>query len=124
MNRLGFQNKSQLIGWLEGNSPSKSVSRAMRSGEPILLLGAFRPVPESSWPGWIIRVATKLRAYHVAISMRPDGRANAYFPPYIDWAAYDGHKSKNPLYAGDRPDRAALLKRSGKFERVNDETAQ
>lgn len=117
---IGFQTKEQLIGWLEGNSPSQSVSRALRSDQPILLLGAFKPVPESNWPGWIVRVATRVREYYVAVSIRSDGRRNAYLVPYIDWKCYDGDRSENPLYAGDRPEKAVALKRSEKLQRVND----
>jgi hypothetical protein len=91
-----------------------------------LLLGAFKPLPDSSFPGWIVRVSSPIRAYHAAVSIRPDGRLNAYMVGHIDWKAYDGDRSNLVLYQGDKPDRATLLKRVGKFENlgVNDAHAE
>jgi hypothetical protein len=112
-------NRTTLLAWLEDNAPTPSVKRALLSGLPITILGAFNPLPDSSWPGFIVMAISKTgRVYHVAITMPSFRKSNAYMLGYIDWKSYVG--GEHPLYAGDMPRMAAKAKELGSFERVND----
>ena len=114
---MTIRTREDLLNWLAANAPSKSVSRAFHSEGRILLLGAFRPLPDSNYPGWIVMAGTRFRDYYVAVSIRPDGMLNTYLCDYVDWKCYDGEGAAK-LYAGDRPERAAVLKRARKFQIV------
>lgn len=114
--KRSIRTRQDLLDWLANNAPSMSVARAFKVGGSIIVLGAFRPVPNSNWPGWIVLARTRFRDYYVAVSVRPSGTLNAYLTDIVDWKDYDGVGSPNPLYAGDRPERAAILKQAQKFE--------
>ena len=115
-----FLTRDQLLDWLDQNAPTKAVQRGLHSGLPVVLLGGFRPVPNSNRPGWIVMVQTKTgREYYVAIAIGSHRDPYAYLIDYIDWRDYCS--SNHPLYKGDIPDTAAKHQELGTVERVNDE---
>ena len=112
-------NRTTLLEWLEDNAPTPSLKRALLSGLPITILGAFNPLPDSNSPGFIVRANSKTgRVYHVAITMPTFRKPNAYMIKYIDWKTYVG--GERPLYTGDMPGCAARAKELGQLEVVNE----
>ncbi len=115
-----FLSRDQLLNWLDQNAPTRAVQRGLRSGLPVVLLGGFKPLPNSNRPGWICLVNTKAgREYYVAIAIGQNRDPYAYLTDYIDWK--DFCESKHPLYQGYIPDRARKHRELGTVERVNDE---
>lgn len=108
--------KNELLNWLDQNSPSRSVQRALSSGQPITILGGFNPLPNSNSPGWIILVESKTQEYYVAVAVDRFRGPRSYLIDYIDWASYTG--GTHPLYKGDIPKHAAEHKHLGTIERV------
>ena len=114
-------NKNELLNWLDQNAPTKSVQRALSSGQPITILGGFKPLPNSNSPGWIVLANSKAgREYYIAIAVNNFRDPRAYLIDYIDWASYCGDKSKHPLYRGDIAEHAMEQKFLGTIERVNE----
>jgi hypothetical protein len=112
-------NRDTLLGWLEDNAPTPSLRRALLSGLPVTVLGAFNPLPDSNSPGFIVRACSKTgRVYHVAITVPRFKETNAYMINYIDWKSYTG--GKRPIYRGDMPNMAAKAKQLGSVEVVNE----
>jgi hypothetical protein len=112
-------NRTTLLTWLEENAPTPSLKRALNSGLPVTVLGAFNPLPDSNSPGFIVRAVSKTgKVYHVAVTMPQFRKTNAYMINYIDWKFYVG--GKHPLYAGDMPRSAAKAKELGSIERTNE----
>jgi hypothetical protein len=114
-------NRTTLLTWLEENAPTPSLGRALNSGLPITILGAFNPLPDSNSPGFIVRAVSKTgKVYHVAITMPNFRKSNAYMIKYIDWKTYVGGRCVQPLYRGDMPRSAAKAKELGSIERTNE----
>lgn len=115
-----FLTRDQLLDWLDMNAPTKAVQRGLHSGLPVVLLGGFKPVPNSNRPGWIIMVQTKTgREYYVAIAIGWNREPHAYLIDYIDWK--DFCESEHPLYQGDIPEIAKKHRELGTVERVNED---
>ncbi len=114
-----FLTRDQLLNWLDQNAPTKAIQRGLRSGLPVVLLGGFKPLPNSNRPGWIVLVNTKAgREYYVAIAIGSNRDPYAYLTDYIDWKDYCS--SEHPLYRGDIPEIAAEHRELGTVERVNE----
>ncbi len=113
---LNHFDKNELLNWLDHNSPSRSVQRALSSGYPITILGGFNPLPNSNSPGWIVLVISKSREYYVAVAVDMFRGLRSYLIDYIDWASYTG--GTHPLYKGDIPGHAEEHKNLGTIERV------
>ena len=112
-------NKNELLNWLDQHAPTKSVQRALSSGQPITILGGFKPLPNSNSPGWIVLANSKAgREYYIAIAVNNFRDPRAYLIDYIDWASYTG--GTHPLYKGDIPEYAEEHKQLGTIERVNE----
>lgn len=110
---------NDLLNWLDQNAPTRAVQRGLRSGLPIIVLGGFKPLPDSNRPGWIVLVNTKTgREYYVAIAIGFNRDPYAYLIDYIDWKDYC--ESEHPLYRGDIPDVARKHKLLETVERVNE----
>lgn len=97
------RNRKQLIDWVENNLPSPVLRKAFNHGR-VELLGAFKPVPGSSNPGWIIRVTSSMtgKEWYVAVALHTDtGRLHSYMTDedLIDINNYCGGKTL--LYKGD-----------------------
>ncbi len=97
------RDKKQLFEWLENNLPSVVLRKAVRHGK-CELLGAFRPVPNSSNPGWVIRVTSPMtnREWYVVVALHADtGKLNSYMVEerFVDMDNYVGGNA--PLYKGD-----------------------
>lgn len=115
-----WQNKTDLITWLENHAPTKAAERALLSGGEATLLGAFRPLPESNSPGFIVRVLSRAeRAYHIAIAMSVLRPPRTYLVDYIDWGTYCGEDSENELYRGDMRSFSIHQKTNKVFERLD-----
>ncbi len=109
--------KNKLLDWLDENSPSKSVQRALTSGQPITILGGFNPLPNSNSPGWIVLVnGLAGKEYYVAVAADRFRGPRSFLIDYIDWAMYTG--GTHPLYKGDIPEHAEEHKQLGTVERV------
>ena len=114
-------NKNQLLNWLDNHAPTKSAQRALVSGLPIVILGGFKPLPNSNSPGWIVLANSKAgREYYIAIAVNNFRDPRAYLIDYIDWASYCGDKSEHLLYRGDIVEHAMEQKFLGTVERVNE----
>jgi len=117
--KTNWLTRDQLLTWLDQHAPTRAVRRGLRSGLPIVLLGGFKPLPNSNRPGWIVLVNTKTgREYYVAIAIGSNRNPYAYLIDYIDWASFC--ESKHPLYQGDIPEIARKYRELGTVERVND----
>lgn len=113
-------NRDQLLNWLDQNAPTRAVQRGLHSGLPVVILGGFKPVPNSNRPGWIVLVNTKTgREYYVAIAIGQNRTPYAYLIDYIDWKDYC--ESDHPLYRGDIPEIAERHRLLETVERVNED---
>ncbi len=112
-------NKNKLLNWLDQNAPTKSVQRALSSGQPITILGGFNPLPNSNSPGWIVLVNSITgRGYYVAVAVDRFRGPRSYLIDYIDWASYTG--GSRPLYKGDIPKHAEEHRLLGTVERIGE----
>lgn len=102
---LNWQNKTDLINWLQDNAPTPSTERALQSGQSVTLLGGFKPLPDSNSPGFIVRIVSITnRVYHVAVTMDDFRDPRTFLIGYIDWGHYVGMDSKHELYRGELPE--------------------
>jgi len=97
------RNKKQLFDWLENNLPSAALKKTFMHGK-VELLGAFRPVPGSSNPGWIVRATSPMtgKEWHIVVAFHTDtGKLKSYMTEenLIDINSYCGGETL--LYKGD-----------------------
>ena len=97
------RNRKQLLDWVEDNLPSPVLKKAFRYGR-VELLGAFKPVPGSSNPGWIIRATSSMtgKEWYIVVAFHTDtGKLKSYMTEenLIDINNYCGGKTL--LYKGD-----------------------
>ena len=116
---INWQNKTDLITWLEDHAPTRGSERALRSGGEVTLLGSFRPLPGSNSPGFIVTVLSRAgKTYYIAITLDNFRKPRAYLIDYIDWKTYCGGDSEHKLYRGDTHNVAVYNKFNEVFERV------
>ena len=97
---LNWQNKNDLLAWLQDHAPTPSTKRTMQSGQSVTIIGGFRPLPDSNSPGFIVRVVSQAeKVYHIAIAVDP----RTFLINHIDWGHYVGMDSGPGLYQGDIP---------------------
>lgn len=96
--------RSELIGWIKKNVQDRVLSNAIEQGN-VEVLGGFEPLPTSTNPGWIVRVNSPFGATHLIAVAWDVARFRLYWfrAPRVRWSDWAGHKSDNPLFAGDNP---------------------
>jgi hypothetical protein len=115
-----WANKNDLLSWLQSHAPTPSTKRALQSGQAVIIIGGFRPLPDSNSPGFIVRVVSKAeKVYHIAITVDDFRDSRTYVVDYIDWKTYCGMESKHELYRGDVPEFARHQKLCNVFERLD-----
>ena len=97
------RNKKQLFEWLEAHLPSVALKKSIRHGG-CELLGAFKPLPNSTNPGWIIRLTSPMtkKEWYVCVALHMDsGTLNSYMTDEIEINLDNYCGGNSPLYAGD-----------------------
>jgi hypothetical protein len=106
--------RDDLIEYLITHSPRPAISRAINEGRPIELLGGFKHIPPSNMPGWVIMITTRFKKrFYVALRVHKIWKHQLFVEMIstIPWRYWDGDKSNNLLYRGDRPQLYERLKR-------------
>ena len=97
------RNRKQLLDWVEDNLPSAALRKTFMHGK-VELLGAFKPVPNSSNPGWIVRATSPMtgKEWYIVVAFHIDtGKLHSYMTEekLINPDNYCGGKTL--LYKGD-----------------------
>lgn len=100
---LKINNVQQLQAYIAKHCLSAVIRSALTEpGGKFEHLGAFKPAPGSSRPGFVSRITTRYGTqYIVAVTVYDFDRYNCYMPDHIDWKCYTG--GCNHLYKGDTP---------------------
>lgn len=112
--------REDLIEYLVAHSPRPAISRAIAEGRPIELLGGFSHIPPSNMPGWIIRIISRFgKKFYAALRVHKIWKHELFVEllEHVPWNYWDGDKSENELYKGDRPELYRRLKNVRKISR-------
>ena len=104
-----FRSKNDIVQWLEKHCPRKAIVRSL-SQNGCELLGGFNPIPSTTQPGWIVRVASvyNKRMWIVAIipcKGKPDFEIRILSKvPWGKWIAlFISEEILNESMLGDKP---------------------
>ena len=108
---IHFTQKTELILWLDGHAPSRTIRRAIWNGS-LELLGGFSKIPPSNYPGWIIKLTTRYgKKYLVAIICNYDKlKQYCMIIDSVPWELWDGKPGRKSIYEGDNPEKYMRLK--------------
>jgi hypothetical protein len=108
-----IRNKNDLFAVIERLCPS-SVCRRVFQQCGGTLLGGFKPLAPSLCSGWLTVVKSPLgKSWHIAIL--EDRSLHDYRYLEIDripWECWNPDNSQNPLYAGDLPEQAGVIRQA------------
>lgn len=105
--------RTDLVNFIHKYAPFAAIRRACYTGT-VNVLGGFSIVPPGTEPGWITIITSVYgRTWFVVVGPHPAG-----LPMYvirtvkrIPWRYWVGdHRANNPIFNGDNPDRARLLR--------------
>lgn len=87
------------------------VQRALIEGG-VEFLGGFKQIPPWNSPGWIMKLTSKFKTVYLVavISQQQEFIIMCRIIDVIPWHHWDGDKSSNPLYQGDRPEEYRRMK--------------
>lgn len=103
---IHFQNKNHILMWLEKNCSRKAICRALQEGK-IEFLGGFKPIPPTSYPGWIVQVTSVFgKVWCIAVIAYQD-RYGIRVLEDVPWNKWVGSTAKNRtiLMNGDHPEK-------------------
>ena len=101
MPALHIRTRNDLIKYVIDHAPYKAIERALLEGK-VENFGAFAELYINSYPGWIIRVASRAcKVWLLAIDQ--EGKINVI--EEVVWGFWMGDMNPNrKLYAGDNPE--------------------
>ena len=116
MNRPQVRTRSDVIHLILQYAHQLNMPKLKRAWEEghVELLGGFHCL-RGECPGWAVLFDccdSFSRPFYMGVIIR-DFVPRVVLLEEINWAEYDGDKSKNPLYCGDKPDEYKLLKEGG-----------
>jgi hypothetical protein len=94
--------REQLIGWIEKHVDDPVLHEALLRGT-VEVLGGFDPLPTSKYPGWMVQVISRFNTKYLIAVACADFALHWFRAPHIEWDKWNGFKSDNPLFQGDRP---------------------
>ncbi|KKN77448.1 hypothetical protein LCGC14_0360070 [marine sediment metagenome] len=109
---MRIHTRNDLIKFIEDNAPFTGVLRAALNHNENL--GGFSRLSINHGSGWIVRLTSKFNRQWL-IGVAPDKTLASKYRIWIlfnsvPWKFWEGDKSENLLYRGDRPEEYKLLR--------------